>query len=69
MSEKHKLTSLQLELLKIYSFEPSEEELLEIKRMLGTYYAQKLTHKVNQVVQERSLTQQDVDRWLDEENE
>ena len=34
-----KLSELQLELLKIYSFNPSKEDLMEIKKMLAKYFA------------------------------
>ncbi len=33
-----KLTPLQLELLKVYSFNPSNEELLEVKDILANYF-------------------------------
>ena len=36
------LSPLQLELLKIYAMNHSEEDLLEIKKMLGQYFAKKL---------------------------
>ncbi|MBP6812553.1 MAG: hypothetical protein KA138_13590 [Saprospiraceae bacterium] len=41
-----KLTSLQLELLKIYSFKPSEEELQQIKEMLAMFFAHRFTEHI-----------------------
>ncbi len=40
-SETTKLTPLQLELLKIFSRNPSEQELLDIKNLIARYYAEK----------------------------
>ena len=57
-----KLTNLQLELLKVYSFNSTEKELLEIKTILGKYYAQRLTRMVDKVVDEKKLSQKDIDK-------
>ena len=65
----HKLSRIQLELLKIYSFNPSEKDLLAIKSLLGRYFAQKLTRSVDKVVGKKGLTQGDMDSWLNEENQ
>lgn len=46
----NRFSPLQLELLKIYSFTPSEEELLQIKLMLATFFAQRLSNFVNQAM-------------------
>ncbi len=61
------LSSLQLELLKIYSFEPTEEEIKDIQQMLGRYFGDKLTTKVEQAAKQKNITEQDLDQWLDEE--
>jgi hypothetical protein len=37
------LTPLQLELLKIYSFKPTEEELQQIKELLAKFFEHQLT--------------------------
>ena len=41
-----KLTNLQQELLKLYSFNLPEKDLLEIKDMVGKYLIDKLIKKV-----------------------
>ena len=66
MKSTSKLSSIQLELLKVYSFNPNQKDLLEIKAMLGRYFAQKLTHTVNKAVEKKRLTQKDMDKWLNE---
>ena len=49
-----------------YSINPSEEDLLAIKAMLGRYFAQKLRKQVDKAVKEKSITQQDLDKWINE---
>jgi hypothetical protein len=60
----NRFSPLQLELLKIYSFTPSEEELLQIKLMLATFFAQRLSNFVNQAIVTQGITEQDLDNWL-----
>lgn len=60
----NRFSSLQLELLKICSFTPSEEELLQIKLMLATFFAQRLSNLVNQAIVTQGITEQDLDNWL-----
>jgi len=66
MTQSNKLSPLQLELLKLYSMEHSEEDLLEIKKMLGKYFAKKLRRKVDIAVKEKGITQNDLDNWINE---
>lgn len=61
-----KLSSLQLDLLKVYSFQPSETDLLAVRQLLATYFSGKLTEKVRQAVNEKGITESDLDRWLNE---
>ena len=61
-----KLTSLQLELLKIYSFEPSEKDLRAVQKMLSTYFSDKMISKIDEAVEEKEITEEDLDRWLNE---
>lgn len=63
---QNKLTDLQLELLKIYSFNTDEEDLLHVKSILGKYFAHRLTRLVNKNVMQKGLKQKDIDQWLDE---
>jgi len=58
------LSPLQLELLKIYSFKPSEADLLEIKRLLSNYFAEQLIKKVDTAIQEKNITEDDLESWL-----
>ncbi|MFM9949076.1 MAG: hypothetical protein ACKV1O_14135 [Saprospiraceae bacterium] len=62
-----KLNPIQLELLKVYSFQHSEEDLLAIKKLLAEYFAKKLVKEVDEAVKRNNITEEDLDRWLNEE--
>ena len=64
--KSQKLSSLQLELLNIYSFEPNEKDLVAIKKLLAEYFSDKLVDKVGRAVTERKIAEEDLDRWLNE---
>ncbi len=61
-----KLTDLQLELLKVYSFETNEEDLLAIKQMLAKYFSEKLITKIDAAITINNISEQDINKWLDE---
>lgn len=60
------LSPLQLELLKVYSFQPSEKDLHAVRRMLATYFSDKLIDNVQQAVDQKGISADDLDRWLNE---
>ncbi len=64
--ENQKLSSLQLDLLKVYSFQPSEADLLAVRRLLANYFSDKLIGKIGQAVEAKQITEADLDRWLNE---
>lgn len=64
-----KMTPLQLELLKIYSFNPTEEELLQIKEILARFFAKRFTERVSKAAEAKGITDADLDRWLNETNQ
>jgi len=64
LEKSQKLSSLQIELLKVYSFNPSEKELIEIKKMLALFFADKLSMLVNNAVETKNITEQDLENWL-----
>ena len=65
--ESSGLSSLQLELLKVYALEPTPQEMEDIRRMLGQYFGEKLASKVGNQAKQKGISEDDVDRWLNEE--
>jgi hypothetical protein len=62
--ETRKLSGLQLELLKVYSFEPSPNDLEQIKQMLAKFFANKLVNNVQNSIEEKNITDDDLENWL-----
>ena len=64
MPPNPRLSSLQLELLKVYSFDPSENELIEIRKILAKFFAERLSMRVDKAVVIKGISQQEIDNWL-----
>ena len=64
LMQNQPLTSLQLELLKIYSFGIKDEQLLEIKQLLVRYFADKATEEADKLWDEKGWTNDTMREWL-----
>ena len=53
-------SNLQLEILKLYTNGIPDNQLIEIKWLLGKYFAEKATHGMDQFIQEKGLTENDL---------
>ncbi|MBP6812446.1 MAG: hypothetical protein KA138_13045, partial [Saprospiraceae bacterium] len=51
------LSNLQLELLKLYARKVSEQDLVQIKLLLGQYFADKASDLADKVWEEKKLTE------------
>ena len=65
--EPTKFTSLQLELLRLYAVNPSEQELLEVKDMLAKYFMRKAISQIADIEAQRGTSNEDLDKWLAED--
>jgi hypothetical protein len=65
----NKLTSLQQELLKIFSVNIDEKELLEIKNMLSGYFTSRALDRADKIWDERGYSQKTMEKILDSENQ
>ncbi|MCD4697948.1 MAG: hypothetical protein K8S16_17125 [Bacteroidales bacterium] len=61
------LSNLQLEILKLYSTNLDKTELTELKNQLADFYAKKSIGNANRVWKEKKLTNDDMDKWLNDE--
>lgn len=61
---KQPLTNLQLELLKLYSLNLPEESLLEIKRLIARYFADKAADEMDKLWGSNGWTNDTMDNWL-----
>lgn len=60
------LTNLQKEILKIYSTDIEEQDLKDLKTILAEYFAKKSIKEADKIWTEKELSNQDMDRWLNE---
>lgn len=63
------LTNLQIELLKLYSMELSEEQLLEVKRLLANYFAEQASDEMDRLWEERGWSDDTMEQWLSDSEE
>jgi len=64
-----KLTNAQIELLRLFNKNVSEEELAELKKIISNFYWRKLQKKADQAVATEGYTQADFDAWLNDPNQ
>ena len=63
-----KFSNLQLELLRLYEHDVSEEELLKVKDFIGKMFLEKLSDEVNQAIIEKNITSEQLEQWLNEKS-
>jgi hypothetical protein len=69
MSEiKLPLTNVQMELMKLYGTDMSEADLEELKNVLAKFYADKAIAAANAVWDQKGLTNDDMDTWLNKKS-
>ncbi len=66
MQATNSLSNIQLELLKIYSANISDEQLLEIKSLLAKYFADKVTNGIDKLFAEKGWGQEKIEEWSKE---
>ena len=58
------LTNLQLELLRIYSMEVAESDLMAIRRLIARYFADKASDEMDRLWDENNWSDETMDEWL-----
>lgn len=66
MDSSKPLTNLQLELLKVFSMELSEEELLEVQQLLARHFAEKATDHIDAWLAENEWEKEKIESWAEE---
>jgi len=62
------LSNIQIELMKLYSTNLSDNEMMELKNVLANFFGNKAIEKANQIWDERGLTNDDMDKWLNQKS-
>ena len=69
MPEISPLSNVQLELLKLYSTNLSEKDILELKDVLVRFYAEKSIELADNVWQQKGYTNEDMNSILNDEGQ
>lgn len=59
------LTKLQLELLKMYQIDLSDQQLVAVKDLVSKYFANSATDELDQKQEEKGWSNETVDSWLE----
>ncbi|MEI6262039.1 MAG: hypothetical protein WCR46_19315 [Deltaproteobacteria bacterium] len=59
------LSNIQMELLKLYSTNVQENDLMEIKKFKGSYFAKKAIKAADACWDENNLSDDVMDKWLE----
>ncbi len=68
MSAAHPLSNIQQELLKLYSSDIAEADLLNIKRYLAKYFASKGIREADKIWDEKGYSNDTMNKWLSEDD-
>jgi hypothetical protein len=61
-------SNLQKELLKLYAVNVADEDLLQIRLMIGNYFANKATNAVEDFLTEKNISTTEYNNWQNEHN-
>ena len=62
------LSNVQQELLKLYSRDVPDDDLLELRKVVADYFARKAEEQMEKLWDERGLGNSDMEQWLKEHN-
>ncbi len=66
MVADNKLTNLQLELLKMFRFDLKEKQLIEIRRLLATYFSEQATDEMDKLWETNNWDADTMKKWAKE---
>ena len=64
--QAQKLSNLQLELLKVFSYQLNQQQLTDIKNLLANYFAEQATKEMDKLWEENQWDENTMDTWLNE---
>ena len=63
METAKRLTNLQIELLEVFKYELSEEQIKEIRSLLVNYFAEKVTNDIDKLFEENDWGEEKIEEW------
>ncbi|WP_224751130.1 hypothetical protein [Mucilaginibacter pankratovii] len=65
---KYPLSNAQMELMKLLGTNLSDNDLKELKTVLARFFAERAMDKADKIWDKKGLTDDDMDKWLNEGN-
>lgn len=66
VEQKRPLSNLQLELLKLYATDITDNQLLEIKQLLATYFADQVDEGMTKLWEANNWDEKTIEGWKNE---
>lgn len=66
MTEKKKLSNIQLELLNMFQYDINEQQLLEVKKLLTNYFAECATKEMDRLWEDNQWDNETMKNWANE---
>ncbi|NJC28277.1 hypothetical protein [Neolewinella antarctica] len=60
------LSNVQLELMKMFSHELTDEDLVSLKRTLANFFAEKASNEMDKLWDENGWSDRTMDNWISE---
>jgi hypothetical protein len=64
--QPQKLSNLQLELLKVFSYQLNQQQLVDIKNLLANYFAEQATEEMDKLWEENKWDNNTMAEWASE---
>lgn len=61
-----KLTNLQIELIRLFDYQVSDNQIIEIKDLLAKYFADVATSEMDKLWEENQWTNETMESWTNE---
>lgn len=58
------LSNVQMELIKLYSTDLELDELIELKKILANYYAEKAINEADEIWEQKGISGDTMEDWL-----
>ena len=66
---KSPLTNVQLELMKMFSHDLDDDDLISLKRTLANFFAEKASTEMDRLWEEKNWSDQTMDNWQEGDKE
>ena len=66
MEQIGQLSNLQIELLKLFNYNLQEKQLIEIKKLLSSYFAQNITTDIDELWNKEKWDDNTINNWKNE---